>query len=89
MYDLSYTRVHSNGTTRLIGDASPMDNFFLGFGKFGLTQVIRRQKNQLELPKRVTLKDKIHFVENGPNNPIVNITYKMCELRVPSVTSDN
>ena len=85
MYDLSYTRVLSNGTTSLVGDASPMENFFLGFGKFGLSQVIRRKNSQLDLPKRVTVKDKIHFVENGPNNPIVNITYQMCELKYSRV----
>lgn len=86
MYDLSYTQVHANGTSRLVGDASPMENFFLGFGKFGLSRIIRRKNSQLELPKRVTIKDKIHFVENGPHNPIVNITYQMCELKVPWVS---
>ena len=82
MYDLSYITVRADGSSTLSGviNHNTTTYMFLHFDKFGLKQLVQQSNTKLDLPKRVTSKDNIHFVQNQPNNPIVNITYQKCSL---------
>ena len=80
MYDLSFITVRADGSSTLSGviNHNTTTYMFLHFDKFGLKQLIQQSDSKLDLPKRVTSKDNIHFVQNEPHNPIVNISFQKC-----------